>query len=165
MMRIYYINIILLYNVIEMSSVCSQSPYPRRTFDLNKINQDRIIMSIRADDTTNIGSLGSASITSSAETSYIWRGNRRSQNENICCLLEEECELVEHSELQHRQYLYVYCFISKEKKDCFYSKNIKTEFHFHPPNAPLSNPFFSQNIFLKFKVGIVSLSFLFLLLL
>ena len=50
-------------------------------------------------------------------------------------------------------------FISKKEKDCFYSKNIKTEFHFHPPNAPLSNPFFSQNIFLKFKVGIVSLRF------
>lgn len=36
-----------------MPSVWSHSPSPRRTFDLNKINQERIIMSIRADDTTN----------------------------------------------------------------------------------------------------------------
>ena len=46
-----------------MPSVWSQSPYPRRTFDLNKINQDRIIMSIRADDTTNIGRLASHNLT------------------------------------------------------------------------------------------------------
>ena len=119
-----------------------------RTFDLN------IIMSIQANDTTN---------SKTQQRQVIWRGDRRSQMEIItrCDGRWMKEDLLRVERYKHQLYSLLRVNIStasyqRKRKNVFILKILKLNFIFILLMLLLSNPFFSQNIFLKFKVGIKS---------